>query len=41
MVSSKLDSSIEYPEIKKLNSVDEGFDASLYELELYNSLECK
>jgi len=40
MVSSKLDSSVEYPEIKKLNSVDEGFDASLYEVELYNSLEC-
>lgn len=40
MVSSKLDSSVEYPEIKKLNTVDEGFDASLYEVELYNSLEC-
>jgi len=40
MVSSNLDSSVEYPEIKKLNSVDEGFDASLYEVELYNSLEC-
>ena len=39
MVSSKLDSTVEYPEIKKLSSVDQGFDASLYEIELYPSIE--
>jgi|UniRef100_A0A6C0BY75 predicted NAD-dependent protein-ADP-ribosyltransferase YbiA (DUF1768 family) len=40
MVASKLDPTIEYPEIKKLSEVDEGFDASLYEVELYPKMLC-
>ena len=39
MVASKLDPTVEYPEIKKLSSVDQGFDASLYEVELYPSID--
>ena len=41
MVASKIDPTVEYPEIKTLSSVDEGFDASLYEVELYPKMECE
>ena len=41
MVASKIDQTVEYPEIKTLSSVDEGFDASLYEVELYPKMECE
>ena len=41
MVASKIDPTVEYPEIKTLSSVDEGFDASLYEVELYPTMECE
>tara|TARA_B100001063_G_C16778248_1_gene567850 strand:+ start:6580 stop:8607 length:2028 start_codon:yes stop_codon:yes gene_type:complete len=40
MVASRLESSIEYPEIKKLSENDKGYDATLYQVELYPTLEC-
>ena len=40
MVASRLEPSIEYPEIKKLSENDKGYDATLYQVELYPTLEC-
>ena len=34
MVVSRINSSIHYPDIKKVDPTDIGFDASLYEIEL-------
>ena len=40
MVASRLEPSIEYAEIKKLSENDKGYDATLYQVELYPTLEC-